>query len=122
VVLKGGHAGGERSDDTLCTDELTLRLLSARLPVQSTHGTGCTFSAALAAGLAHGLPLPAAALSAKRYITGAIAAAGTLCITRAEALASGRDAKKAEAPSSEEKGPVHHFYALWPAKVPTLLP
>jgi hydroxymethylpyrimidine/phosphomethylpyrimidine kinase len=101
VVLKGGHAGGERSDDLLYTadEPRPLILPAARLPVRSTHGTGCTFAAALAAGLSHGLLLRDAAVAAKRYITGAIAAADSLSVGQGH-------------PGSS--GPVHHFFALWP--------
>ena len=43
-----------------------------RIETKNTHGTGCTFSAALATFLAQGQPLPAAAANAKRFITEAI--------------------------------------------------
>lgn len=102
VVLKGGHAGGARSDDLLDADGALTWLRGERLDTRNTHGTGCTFSAALAAGLAHGLELHAAARAAKRYVHGALA--------QADALQVGAGC-----------GPVHHFHALWPTPPRTLV-
>ncbi len=115
VVLKGGHAGGASSDDLIDTgSELTI-LPGPRLPTRHTHGTGCTFAAALAAGLGHGLALSAAAGSAKRYVTAAIAAADGLWQELGKPTAGG-------AGSALGHGPVHHFHALWPALPRALLP
>jgi hydroxymethylpyrimidine/phosphomethylpyrimidine kinase len=113
VVLKGGHAGGARSDDLLDTGRAQLTLSALRLPTRHTHGTGCTFSAALAAGLSYGLGLGDAASAAKRYLTGAIAAADELAVgtTLARATSSG----------PPNHGPVHHFFALWPSPAKRLL-
>lgn len=76
VVLKGGHLGGDKSID-LVHDGGGFHLLEApRVGTRNTHGTGCTFSAAIAAALAHGLdPLDAIA-AAKEFITSALVAAG----------------------------------------------
>lgn len=93
VLMKGGHDAGP-----VCTDLLMgpdMRCLTApRIATRNTHGTGCTLSAAIAAGLAQGLPLPEAVSRAHRFLQGAIAAADRLRI------GSGH-------------GPVHHFHALW---------
>ena len=73
VVVKGGH----RRD---CADDLFIDatrvewLRSERIETRCTHGTGCTFSAAIVAGLAHGLELLDAVRAGKAYLTGALAA------------------------------------------------
>jgi hydroxymethylpyrimidine/phosphomethylpyrimidine kinase len=95
VVLKGGHAQGRDSVDLLVDRNGAVALPLIRIASRNTHGTGCAFSAAIAAGLAKGLDVEAATRSAKRYVHAAIAAADTL------AIGSG-------------PGPVHHFHALWP--------
>jgi len=72
VIVKGGHFQGERSDD-LVFDGRTFEVLSGRrVPTPHTHGTGCTFSAAIAASLARGLDPLAAAREARAYLQGAI--------------------------------------------------
>lgn len=71
VVVKGGHLDGPAIDvwhDGLRWEEFT----SARIDTPHTHGTGCTFSSAIAAGLANGLDTVAAIRAAKDYVTGAI--------------------------------------------------
>jgi len=81
VVLKGGHAleaDGEEAGACvdLWYDGVAHRELEApRIATRHTHGTGCTFSAAIAAGLARGLAVPAALTAAKDYVTWAIARA-----------------------------------------------
>ncbi|MGD1879752.1 MAG: bifunctional hydroxymethylpyrimidine kinase/phosphomethylpyrimidine kinase [Kiloniellaceae bacterium] len=95
VLMKGGHAKGSRCVDLLVTgDGAALRLEAPRQATRNTHGTGCTLSAAIAAGLAKGQDLETAVRAAHGYLQGAIAAAAGL------AIGSGR-------------GPVHHFHALW---------
>jgi hydroxymethylpyrimidine/phosphomethylpyrimidine kinase len=81
VLAKGGHAepvgdsaGGEVVD-LLLAQGTWHRFVHSRLAVRSTHGTGCTLAAALAARLGAGEPLPAAAAGAIEYVAGAIAAA-----------------------------------------------
>jgi hydroxymethylpyrimidine/phosphomethylpyrimidine kinase len=76
VVVKGGHAPFALAVDVLCTDGETVEL-HPDLPVRerSVHGTGCTFSAAIAARLALGDPLRDAIVNAKRYVTRVIASA-----------------------------------------------
>ncbi|MGU3667513.1 bifunctional hydroxymethylpyrimidine kinase/phosphomethylpyrimidine kinase [Methylobacterium sp. A49B] len=95
VLIKGGHGTGRESIDHLVTADGTLRTLAApRIATANTHGTGCTLSAAVAAGLAHGLTLPEAVADAKTYLTAALAAADRLAI-------------------GVGHGPVHHFHAVW---------
>ena len=121
VLLKGGHAGGAGSDDLLDTGGELLTLSAPRLPTRHTHGTGCTFAAALAAGLAHGLELAAAARSAKRYVSAAIAAADSLWLELA-ARPPGASAEDDASAAAAGHGPVHHFHALWPSPARALLP
>jgi len=72
-LLKGGHLGGEEATDLLFhADGTVSELRGERVAGVSTHGTGCTTSAAIAAGLAHGLGLADAVAQAKRFVTGAI--------------------------------------------------
>jgi len=95
VLLKGGHAEDSmNSDDWLYGDGELHRLSAPRVPTRNTHGTGCTLSSAIAAGLARGRPLPEAVAAAKRWLTAALAAADRL------GIGSGH-------------GPVHHFHAIW---------
>jgi hydroxymethylpyrimidine/phosphomethylpyrimidine kinase len=71
VVVKGGHAGGDAVD--VYWDGATLEELPAqRIATANTHGSGCVFSAAIAAGLAQGLDPLSAVRAAKEFITGAI--------------------------------------------------
>jgi hydroxymethylpyrimidine/phosphomethylpyrimidine kinase len=73
VVIKGGHLEGEEAVDLFLTAAgEPVWLPAPRLATRHTHGTGCTFSAAMAAGLAQGLELLEAVRQAKRFITDAI--------------------------------------------------
>jgi hydroxymethylpyrimidine/phosphomethylpyrimidine kinase len=91
VVIKGGHRRGPAID--LFFDGKKMRLLrSPRMRTRHTHGTGCTFSAAIAAYLAKGETVETAVSWAKRYITAAI--------RQGFAVGSGH-------------GPVHHFHRFW---------
>jgi hydroxymethylpyrimidine/phosphomethylpyrimidine kinase len=94
VLIKGGHASGPESVDLLVEPTASTRLAAGRIATDNTHGTGCTLSSAIAAGLAKGLDLAAAVGAAKAYVTAAIAAAERI------EIGSGR-------------GPVHHFHAWW---------
>ena len=94
VLIKGGHGEGAESVDLLVAPGAVTRLAAARIATKNTHGTGCTLSAAIAAGLAKGLDLSAAARAAKDYVSAAIVASQRLTI------GSGH-------------GPVHHFHAWW---------
>jgi hydroxymethylpyrimidine kinase/phosphomethylpyrimidine kinase len=71
VVVKGGHLAGEASD-LLCDADGFRIFSSPRFATRDTHGTGCTFSAAIATLLASGSDVPGAVAEAKRYISEAI--------------------------------------------------
>ena len=94
VLIKGGHGAGEESVDLLVGQGEVVRLAARRIATKNTHGTGCTLSSAIAAGLAKGSDLVAAVRDAKTYVTAAIAAA--------DALQVGHGA-----------GPLNHFYKQW---------
>jgi hydroxymethylpyrimidine/phosphomethylpyrimidine kinase len=94
VLIKGGHGSGPESVDLLVDADGLVRFAAPRIATGNTHGTGCTLSAAIAAGLAKGLSLNEAVRDAKAYVSAAIAAADQLKI------GSGR-------------GPVHHFHKWW---------
>jgi len=70
-LLKGGHLPGEAVDLLFVADKIW-EFSSPRIPNVKTHGTGCTYSAAITAGLAKGLPLEKAVAGAKEFVTGAI--------------------------------------------------
>jgi len=91
VLIKGGHGTGAESVDLLVAPDRVLRLAAPRIATTRTHGSGCTFSSALAAGLAQGRELDAAARAAKDYVTAAIVAADRLQVGRG-------------------RGPLHHFH------------
>lgn len=74
ALVKGGHLGGS-AYDVLYADGRLIELDAPRIAVASTHGTGCTLSAAIAAGLARGELLTAAVERAKRYVHRALARA-----------------------------------------------
>jgi len=73
VVVKGGHLDGEEVVDLLYDGSVFTEFRGPRIATRHTHGTGCTFAAALAANLALGDPLSAAVGKAKRYVSGALA-------------------------------------------------
>lgn len=80
VVVKGGHADGPNAIDVVVTDGEVHLLQAQRVATANVHGTGCTFAAATAAGLACGLePLPAL-WQAKRYVTAGIAGGASWCL------------------------------------------
>ena len=94
VLMKGGHLKGQESDD--CLMSLTERhwFSAPRIATENTHGTGCTFSSAIAAELARLNDVPKAAAAAKDYVAGAIAHADELEVGAGH-------------------GPTHHFWQLW---------
>lgn len=94
VLVKGGHSESKYAVDILVEPSGIRRFTAERIDTTHTHGTGCTLSSAIAAGLATGLVLHDAIAAAKNYITGALQAGINL------GIGSGR-------------GPVHHFHGLW---------
>lgn len=98
VLMKGGHAQGPVCEDLL-VGPTPRAFRASRVATTNTHGTGCSLSAAIAAGLARGLPVAEAVAEAHIWLQQAIRAADTLNI------GSGH-------------GPVHHFHALWPMDRP----
>lgn len=96
VLLKGGHAKGTQSNDVFLDKSGVHRLLEAlRIRSNNTHGTGCTLSAAICAGVARGLSTLKACETAKQYLSHAIEA------SKDNSVGKGH-------------GPVHHFYHIWP--------
>jgi hydroxymethylpyrimidine/phosphomethylpyrimidine kinase len=71
VLIKGGHSSGPATDILFTGHEL-MDFTAARIDTPHTHGTGCTYSAAITAELAKGVPLVTAVRRAKRFITDAI--------------------------------------------------
>jgi hydroxymethylpyrimidine/phosphomethylpyrimidine kinase len=74
ALVKGGHVDGSEAVDVLDDGRSCHTLRAPRLATRHTHGTGCMTAAALAAGLARGLPLLEAAHETKQFISAAIAA------------------------------------------------
>jgi hydroxymethylpyrimidine/phosphomethylpyrimidine kinase len=72
VLIKGGHIDAFQSTDYLVTARGARAYSAERIRTKNTHGTGCTYSAAIATHLALGLPLEAAVELSKRYVTQAI--------------------------------------------------
>ena len=72
VLVKGGHLSGEQSIDVLYADGTFTLFEAERIETKNTHGTGCTYSAAIATYLGLGKALVVAVQSAKDYITNAI--------------------------------------------------
>ena len=72
VLVKGGHLDGEAVDILITRTGDRHEFHAPRIDTRHTHGTGCTYSAAITAGLAHGLELIEAIDSAKRFVTTAI--------------------------------------------------
>jgi hydroxymethylpyrimidine kinase/phosphomethylpyrimidine kinase/thiamine-phosphate diphosphorylase len=71
VLLKGGHLPGE-AVDLLLAGRTLRRFCSPRIATRHTHGTGCTYAAAIATFIAQGLPLVEAVSRAKSFIDEAI--------------------------------------------------
>jgi hydroxymethylpyrimidine/phosphomethylpyrimidine kinase len=75
ALVKGGHLPGDEVLDVLVTPEGSMRFSHRRVLTRSTHGTGCTLSAAVTAGLALGRPLPRAVADALEFVHQALASA-----------------------------------------------
>jgi hydroxymethylpyrimidine/phosphomethylpyrimidine kinase len=91
VIITGGHLDEREAVDVVLDDSGCDELRGPRIETRSTHGTGCTFAAAIAANLACGRPARASAELAKQYVTGALQ----------HGLALGRG-----------PGPLDHFWAV----------
>ncbi|MCR4434803.1 MAG: bifunctional hydroxymethylpyrimidine kinase/phosphomethylpyrimidine kinase [Clostridiales bacterium] len=91
VVVKGGHLEGSATD-VFYDGKSFIHIQGARIDTKNTHGTGCTFSSAIAAFIAKGNPVLQAVRLAKGYINGAIE----------NSIALGHGV-----------GPTHHFYDLY---------
>ena len=100
VLLKGGHLPGSELVDLLFDGDKMHELQSRRIDTRNTHGTGCTYSAAIAALLPQREHVPSAVREAHAWLARAIARADELAV----------------AGSPEGHGPVHHFHALWPSR------
>lgn len=96
VMLKAGHLTEDKLTDVFYNAETgeIIELTSQRINTKNTHGTGCTFSSAITAFLAHGLSLSDAVRRGKDYINNAIVAGADYEIGKGH-------------------GPVHHFFDIW---------
>jgi hydroxymethylpyrimidine/phosphomethylpyrimidine kinase len=72
ILLKGGHLTGDNAVDLLFADGKITEFSAPFVRGVTTHGTGCTYSAAITAGLAKGSPLSDAIGDAKKFVTRAI--------------------------------------------------
>lgn len=72
VLLKGGHLSGNDAIDLLFQGQSITKFTAPFVRGVATHGTGCTYSAAITAGLAHGLILEEAIAAAKKFVTASI--------------------------------------------------
>lgn len=75
ALMKGGHLGGNILVDLLVTPEASVRFERPRIDTTSTHGTGCTLSAAVTAGLAFGRSMDQAVADGLDFVARAIAEA-----------------------------------------------
>jgi hydroxymethylpyrimidine/phosphomethylpyrimidine kinase len=91
VVIKGGHAEGPNVVDLYYDGERFEEFKAERVQTHNTHGTGCTYSAAIAAYLAHGLPPLDAVARAKEFLIAALRSAPAI---------------------GKGIGPVDHFHAF----------
>jgi hydroxymethylpyrimidine/phosphomethylpyrimidine kinase len=94
VLIKGGHGEGSESVDTLIRRDSVTTFPAPRIATRNTHGTGCSLSAAIAAGLAKGEDLETAVRNAKAWISAAIAAADRFTVGNGH-------------------GPIHHFHRFY---------
>jgi hydroxymethylpyrimidine/phosphomethylpyrimidine kinase len=94
VLIKGGHGQGAESTDYLVTGTGVIALSAPRIATKNTHGTGCSLSSAIAAGLAKGEDMEIAVRHAKTWISAAIAAADRFTVGHGH-------------------GPVHHFHKFY---------
>ncbi|MFN8515144.1 MAG: bifunctional hydroxymethylpyrimidine kinase/phosphomethylpyrimidine kinase [Chloroflexia bacterium] len=95
VIVKGGHAPGDPVDYLYDGEQIIPIAAGPRIDTPNTHGTGCTFSSAITAGLAKGYDVERAVLAAKTFITAAL-----------------RHSYRVGAGHS----PVNHFHSWWTGK------
>jgi hydroxymethylpyrimidine/phosphomethylpyrimidine kinase len=94
VLIKGGHGQGAESIDYLVSSGGTIALAAPRIATKNTHGTGCSLSSAIAAGLASGEDMESAVRNAKSWVSAAITAADRLTVGHGH-------------------GPIHHFHRFY---------
>jgi hydroxymethylpyrimidine/phosphomethylpyrimidine kinase len=94
VLIKGGHGQGAESIDYLVSSGGTIALAAPRVATKNTHGTGCSLSSAIAAGLARGEDMETAVRNAKAWVHAAIAAADRFSV-------------------GDGHGPIHHFHGFY---------
>ena len=94
VLVKGGHGHGAESIDYLIDGERSIALPAPRIATSNTHGTGCSLSSAIAAGLAKGEDMETAVRNAKAWITRAIAESDRFAVGHGHS-------------------PVHHFHKYY---------
>jgi hydroxymethylpyrimidine/phosphomethylpyrimidine kinase len=94
VLIKGGHGQGTESIDYLIGGNGVIALAAPRIATRNTHGTGCSLSSAIAAGLAKGEDMETAVRDAKVWVSAAIAAGDRLDV-------------------GHGNGPIHHFHGFY---------
>jgi hydroxymethylpyrimidine/phosphomethylpyrimidine kinase len=94
VLIKGGHGQGAESIDYLINSSGVTTLAAPRIATKNTHGTGCSLSSAIAAGLAKGEGMETAMRKAKAFVSAAIAAADRFSVGHGH-------------------GPIHHFHKFY---------
>ena len=94
VLIKGGHGEGAESNDYLVDSSGVTVLAAPRIATKNTHGTGCSLSSAIAAGLAKGKDMETAVRNAKAFVSAAIAAADRFSVGHGH-------------------GPIHHFHKFY---------
>ena len=94
VLIKGGHGEGAESIDYLVDSSGVTALAAPRVATKNTHGTGCSLSSAIAAGLAKGEGMETAVRNAKAWVSAAIAAADRFSVGHGH-------------------GPIHHFHKFY---------
>jgi len=94
VLIKGGHGQGAESIDYLIAAGGASALAAPRIATKNTHGTGCSLSPAIAAGLAKGEAMETAVRNAKAWISAAIASADRFSVGHGH-------------------GPIHHFHRFY---------
>ena len=94
VLIKGGHGQGTESIDYLIDGNGIIALAAPRIATKNTHGTGCSLSSAVAAGLARGDDMETAVRNAKAWVHAAIAAADRFDV-------------------GHGNGPIHHFHGFY---------